>query len=248
MAELYDRFRPGYPAALARDVAELSGLPECGRILELGCGTGQATELFAARGYCITALEPGPQMARLARRNLQQYSNVRVVESTFESWEPDGEPFDLVLAASSFHLLEPAHRFSKPAHILGPRGALALVWNQPTPRATELDDEVESAYRMHAPDIEYANDVLNDQLGQLIDGTGLFGSVSTRDYMLHRVYREEEYLGLMQSRSSHRLLPPEQHSALFQAVSESIRRFGGEIEVDFAVWLYVMNVVNGGER
>jgi SAM-dependent methyltransferase len=46
-AELYDKARPQYPEQLVKDVLTLSEIPSNGRILEVGCGTGQATLLFA---------------------------------------------------------------------------------------------------------------------------------------------------------------------------------------------------------
>ena len=46
-APLYDEARPGYPDELFDDVVSLSGIPFEGRILEIGCGTGQATVPFA---------------------------------------------------------------------------------------------------------------------------------------------------------------------------------------------------------
>ena len=51
VADLYDRFRPGYPAALADDVIRLSGIPAGGRILEIGCSPHE-TERFIALAAC----------------------------------------------------------------------------------------------------------------------------------------------------------------------------------------------------
>lgn len=65
-ARLYDEVRPGYPEDLVRDVVSLSGIPQGGRILEIGCGTGQATEAFAARGYRMVCLDIGVNMAAIA--------------------------------------------------------------------------------------------------------------------------------------------------------------------------------------
>ena len=50
-ALLYHEVRPGYPEELFDDVVALSGIPSGGRILEIGCGTGQATVPLARRGY-----------------------------------------------------------------------------------------------------------------------------------------------------------------------------------------------------
>ncbi|WP_228282645.1 class I SAM-dependent methyltransferase [Rubrobacter tropicus] len=49
-ALLYDEVRPGYPEGLFEEVVSLSGVPSGGRILEIGCGTGQATLPLARRG------------------------------------------------------------------------------------------------------------------------------------------------------------------------------------------------------
>jgi hypothetical protein len=49
-AERYDRARPGYPAAMFDDLADLAGVgPGC-RVLEIGSGTGQATAPLAGAG------------------------------------------------------------------------------------------------------------------------------------------------------------------------------------------------------
>ena len=50
VASLYDEVRPGYPDELVRDVLDLSEIDRSGKILEVGCGTGQASRLFATLG------------------------------------------------------------------------------------------------------------------------------------------------------------------------------------------------------
>src|SRR5919108_4449878 len=109
-AELYDRARPGYPPALFDDLAELAGVgPGC-RVLEIGPGTGQATVPLAERGCKIVAVELGEGLAAVARRNLARFPEVQVVTAAFEDWPLPAEPFDVVLAATSFHWIDPAVR------------------------------------------------------------------------------------------------------------------------------------------
>jgi SAM-dependent methyltransferase len=83
-ASLYDEVRPGYPGELFDDVVSLSGIPAGGRILEIGCGTGQATVPFARRGYRILCIELGENMAAVARRNLEGYPQAEVRTGAFE--------------------------------------------------------------------------------------------------------------------------------------------------------------------
>src|SRR4051812_20711930 len=104
--ELYDRVRPGYPDALFEDLEELAGLRPGSRVLEVGCGTGQATVALARRGYEIVAVELGAGLAGLARRNLAAFGAARVVNAAFEEWPLPAESFDVVAVATAFHWLD----------------------------------------------------------------------------------------------------------------------------------------------
>lgn len=82
----YDAARPGYPQALIKDVIALSEIPDGGRILEVGCGTGQATLPFAERGYAMTCLDIGAEMIAVAQQKLRDFPNVSFQVAAFEEW------------------------------------------------------------------------------------------------------------------------------------------------------------------
>jgi NADH:ubiquinone oxidoreductase subunit 6 (subunit J) len=82
-------------------------------VLEVGCGTGQATRSLAALGYPVTAVEPGAAMAAYARRRLAGFGDVRVeldrvvvgsAEATgdtiFRSWVLPFEVLSVLLLAA----------------------------------------------------------------------------------------------------------------------------------------------------
>ena len=77
---------PAIPRRLIADVVSYAELKQNDKILEVGCGTGQATESFAKRGFSILALDPGPEMLRGARESLASFNNVGFLETTFEAW------------------------------------------------------------------------------------------------------------------------------------------------------------------
>src|SRR5271169_3624675 len=52
----YQRTRPVCPPQLFDDLIDLAGLEAGGRVIEIGCGTGQATVPLAERG--LAAAEP----------------------------------------------------------------------------------------------------------------------------------------------------------------------------------------------
>ncbi len=120
VAESYDRARPDYPEHLFDDLIALTGIRPGDRLLEVGCATGKATRPLARRGFRITCIELGPELAAVARRNLAGYP-VEVVQGRFEEWRP-GEPVSLVFAATAWHWIDPAVRYARAWHVLRPGG------------------------------------------------------------------------------------------------------------------------------
>src|SRR5262245_12535997 len=246
VAELYDRHRPGYPKELVDDIVWLSGLSAHGHILEIGCGPGKATVLFAPRGYRMTCLEPGIRLAEIARRNVAKFPDVRIVTSTFEDWQPDRSNIALVIAAQSFHFVDPGPGLQKVARCLGAGGAVAIFGNQPQDDATEVQARVQEAYALHAPELKPLRDEppLEDQ----IDATGLFETVVKARYLWRESYSASSYVGLMETQSNHRLLPAERRSKLLEAIRGAIESSGGMITIDYVTQLHLAHLRRRGSR
>src|SRR6478609_4514695 len=87
-AKLYDQCRPTYPPQLFTDLATRADLGPRSQVLEIGCGTGQATLPLAQLGCDVVAMDLSLDMAAIARRNLAQFPNVTVVAAAFEDWQP----------------------------------------------------------------------------------------------------------------------------------------------------------------
>jgi SAM-dependent methyltransferase len=237
VAELYERFRPGYPERLADDVVWLSGIPPRGRILEIGCGSGKASALFADRGYRMLCLEPGLNLAGIAERKLTAYPDARVERRTFEEWQLEDSALDLVIAAQSFHYIEPASGLSKVARALRAGGAFAAFANHPARGNSEVHRRVQEAYVRHAPALARLD--MGAGLEDRIDETGLFETVVMTRYRWQAVYTAAEYVGLMETQSHHRLLPRGQRAALLQAIHDAITGLGGSFTVDYATRLHL---------
>jgi SAM-dependent methyltransferase len=129
VAALYDEIRPGYSRETIEAIVARTDLSPGARILEIGCGTGQITLPLAAKGYAITALEPGDALAALAARKCRPYPRVEIVPTSFEGWPLSAEAFDLVLAAQAFHWIEPVYGCARAAAALRAGGGIALVWH-----------------------------------------------------------------------------------------------------------------------
>lgn len=248
VALLYDQARPGYPAALFDDVVALSRIPPGGRILEIGCGTGQATIKFARRGYHIHCIEMGANLAAVARINLAAYPRAGVSVAAFETWLIKDATFDLAVSATAFHWIDPAVRYRKTVQALKPGGAIALFWNKhvQTKISADFFQAVQAVYMREAPDMAqgfpgppHPNDV-PEPIKEEIDQTGLFGEVTVRRYKWDLVYDALSYTNLLNTYSDHRCLEDAKRERLFRAIIELMdTQFGGYITKEYLTILYV---------
>jgi SAM-dependent methyltransferase len=223
-AELYARGRPRYPEFVIDDVVELAGFGPGSRIVEVGCGTGQATVGLAERGLDVTCVELGRRLAEVARRELAPYPHVRVVDADFEHWQAEAAPYDGVAAFLAFHWVDPERRYELAARLLRPDGALAIasLHHVMPPGADPFYFEVQEDYRA----VGMAGDEPPppaEEIGCLadeIEASGLFGPVAVRRREWEVVSTAGEHIALINTYSPHLLLPDEQR----QELSDRIRR------------------------
>ncbi len=231
--ELYDRVRPGYPAELFADLGAFTGMDERSSVLEVGCGTGQATRSLAALGCSVTAVEPGTDMAALARRRLTTCGNVEVETSAFEDWDDRGRRFDVLVAASSWHWVDPVIGRQRAHDVLRPRGWMALLGHVVVRRPGEPEVYAETADLHerfcpgnpgwgHPPgedDVRTTDDNWGpaDELGEL------FGPAIVRWYPTVQWFDGDGFADLLRSTSLYRRLDSDIREPLLDAVAERIR-------------------------
>jgi SAM-dependent methyltransferase len=230
VAELYDRARPGYPAELFDDLLALAGLERGARVVEVGCGTGQATVPLAERGLRIVCVELGEQLAAVARRNLASFPAVEVVNAPFETWEPDEAGFDAVVAFTAFHWIDPHLRYEKSAALLRAGGALAVVATQHVLPAggDSFFAEVQEDYEAVVPDDPKTRaggppppEAVPD-LAAEIDASGRFGAVAVRRYLWDVIYTADAYIDLLDTYSGHRAHDAEARRRLYERIRRRI--------------------------
>jgi SAM-dependent methyltransferase len=252
VAEQYDRSRPSYPAELVDDVLEVAQVGPSERVLEVGAGTGKATILFAERGLSVLALEPSADMAAVARRNCAQYPGVRIEQSDFEHWRPDGVSFPLVFSAQAWHWVAPDVRYSRARQALHERGAVAAFWNRPDWGESRLRDALGAAYRAAAPELapdgpmhptQSSPPALWGSWKREIDAARDFEQPEIRSYRWTREYSTEAYVSLLETHSDHRLLEPDRRASLLAAVAAVIDEHGGTLRLDYVTLLCLARAV-----
>ena len=82
-AELYVKYRPGYPAGVVEILQKEAGLSAKSVVADIGAGTGISTRLFAPHVDTIFAIEPNAEMRAEAER--EEPSNAVSVDGTAEA-------------------------------------------------------------------------------------------------------------------------------------------------------------------
>jgi SAM-dependent methyltransferase len=126
-AELYRDGRPGYPDEVYALLQQVCGLKAGSHVLEIGAGAGQATLPLLQLGAQVTAVEPGPALTEVLRQRAAGLP-LTVVTATFEEAPIASAAFDLAVAATSFHWVDPGVGLPKLASALRAQGWLALWW------------------------------------------------------------------------------------------------------------------------
>lgn len=236
VADLFNEVRPGYPDKLVEDVLNLADIPPDGRILEIGCGPGNATLPYAQRGYHITAIELGERLSALAERNLSRFPRVQVIKSAFEEWPLEEKAFDLAISAEAMHWIPPEIGYPRVATALKDRGSAAFYWNVAVDAQTDWSRALDKVYQKLAPRVKDTEDAITvDWLTAIITdnfrASGRFGEVTVRQYAWSKRYMTDQYLKLLRTSSILQDLDDGTQQRFFTSVGEIIERYGGSITV-----------------
>lgn len=233
-AQRYDQARPGYPDALvARIVAGSPGAD----VLDVGCGTGIAARQFQAAGCAVLGVEPDARMADFARSR-----GLRVEVAAFESWQPAGRTFDAVIAAQSWHWVDPVAGAVKAARVLRPRGRLAIFGHVYEP-PTEVAEPFAAAYRRAAPDSPLNGQPARRPLdlyqaayvkfADKIRETEQFNDPEQWRFDWEQSYTRDQWLDLLPTTGGLTRLRPDQLAEILDAVGGAIDSLGGRFTMNY---------------
>ncbi|MFG3025612.1 class I SAM-dependent methyltransferase [Streptomyces sp. NPDC048254] len=233
-AQRYDQARPGYPDTLVRRILAGSPGPD---VLDVGCGTGIAARQFQAVGCTVLGIEPDARMADFARaRGLQ------VEVATFEAWQPVGRTFDAVIAAQSWHWVDPVAGAVKAAHVLRPEGRLAIFGHVYEP-PTEVAEPFAAAYRRAAPDSPFNGQPARRPLdlyqaaytkfADKIRETEQFNAPEQWRFDWKQSYTRDQWLDLLPTTGGLTQLRPDQLARILDAVGSAIDSLGGRFTMSY---------------
>ena len=127
--ENYQLARPPYPPVVWDVLRQRAGLRPGISILEIGAGTGLATEhLLGHDPQRLLAVEPDARLADFLRARLRR-PELDVIEQPFEELHEVPQSYDLVVSATAFHWLDAVPALQRIHALLRHGGSVALIWN-----------------------------------------------------------------------------------------------------------------------
>lgn len=242
----YEKRRPNYGTELFDDVIRYAGITKDKSLLEVGCGTGQATEPFLKTQCKVTAVELGENLASYTREKFKSYENFNIVQSAFEDYVCADAMFDMLYSATAFHWIPYEIGYKKAYRIIKSGGTLALFWNRPS--VGDWDDpvhhKIQAVYRELLPQWSYKVDhnknreSLYSGIINKIEQNG-FTDIEFKLYHNTRKMSGVEYVELLNTYSDHIALEKSIKLRLFEGVRTAIEDMGNEVVIKDTVDLYL---------
>lgn len=229
---MYEVARPSYPAT----VIDLITCHKPTDAIDVGCGTGKAAQLVAARGIQVTGVEPDERMATVSRRH-----GIPVVVTSLEAWTPIS--CDLMYAAQAWHWVDPSVGAAIAGRAVRPGGRWAAFWNHEDDPV--FQGRVDAVYGQLAPHLledrpsASERDQLEIVISEAFETTRAFDSVDAD------LFRWVDSLSVttldhrLATHSSHRLLSPDNAAAVHSALHEELGQAGDAVQLAYTTRVLV---------
>lgn len=214
--ERYERGRPSYPDEAMEFLVRTLGIGEGRDVVELGAGTGKLTELLAATGARIVAVEPVTAMREALERNCP---GVTALDGTAERIPIGDESADAAVAAQAFHWFDGERALPEIHRALRPDGRLGMIWNV-RDEASDWSERLTTIFDRLAG--EGAPRYRDMRWREPFERTELFGPLHHQvAYHVHKVTRET-FLDRVLSVSYVASAPPDERERVIAEVSEML--------------------------
>lgn len=239
--EQFDKWRPRYCDELFKDLIAFANLDANSEVLEVGPGTGQATEPILKTGCSYKAIELGESFSEIMKNKFNSYKNFNIVNADFETYPFGNEQFDLVYSAAAFQWIPERIGYPKAYDILKSGGAFAMFMMRPDIRPgggytdEPLFSQIQEVYAEYfRPETEYKCNLNYDAR----DKYG-FVNLERREYLKTREYNADDYVSLIGTHSDHITLKEPNKTYFYEGIRKVILDSGNKITLYDKITMYL---------
>jgi SAM-dependent methyltransferase len=235
--EDFDKWRPRYCNELFEDVIKYSKLDSSKTALEIGPGTGQATEPILKTGCSYLAIELGEHLTEFMKNRFGSYKNVQIINADFETYNFGIYKYDLVYSAATMPWIPEKTGFPKVYDILQPYGTFAMMMTESEYRSTNEDlyYKIQEVYKKYfRPENEYRCRLSYEN----IINYG-FIEFENHKYKKSRSFNADEYVSYIGTHCDHLSTPETYRLKLFGGIRNEILKAGNQILLNDTIVLYL---------
>jgi len=233
--EKFDKWRPRYCDEVFEYIIKHTHLNSEKFVLEIGPGTGQATEPILKTGCNYLAIELGEHLAEYTKEKFISYLNFQIVNADFETHNFGEQRFDLVFSAATLQWIPEQIAFKKSFDLLNSGGVLAMLrmhGDYKTPNE-DLFREIQKVYTDYFhPEIPYTQ--------KLIYSNALnygFTDFQRLEFYSRREFTADDYVEYLGTHSDHIVLREPYQTKLYEGIRAAIKNAGNKIELKDTVVL-----------
>lgn len=236
--EEFDKYRPRYREEVFLELMSLCKLDSDKKVLEIGPGTGQATEPILKTGCDYTAIELGENFVSFLNNKFSAYPNFHVVNADFETWEFEENTYDLVYSAATIQWIPEETAFTKTFRMLKPGGYLAMFMacSNETSRNTELRAEIDKVYEKHFR-VKQGYSCKMDYRNALHYG---FTNWISREWKSERTVDADAYISWIGTHCEHIMLEEPYKTRFYEGIREAFHKFGNRMVIIDTIPLYLV--------
>ena len=242
MADYYDKFRPGYPPEIIDSLISKANLSQSSNLLEIGAGSGKATELFTGKRFNILCIEPGEDLAEIGITKFKD-ENFKFHQARFEECDLPAETFDTVFAAQAFHWIPQPQGYEKCAYILKSGGYLALFWNMYITYDNDLNNELLAISARHGGFADFLSaencETRINTISSDIENSGLFSKPEIIRSQWKHSYSADEYFGFALTGNSFVQKSDEEKQEAYKELKKLAENHGEKIDRPYLCVLYL---------
>jgi SAM-dependent methyltransferase len=242
-ADYYDRYRPSYPKEIINTLISKANINEHSDTLEIGAGSGKATELLADINCSITCVEPGADLVSRGNYKFKDNPKIKFNCARYEEFESSPNFYDVICAFQAYHWVPQPIGYQKCARELKGTGFLALVWNMYITYDNDLDNELLQISSMYGGFADFVNEEKCEEriasIVKSIDDSALFNEVEVFRHFWEQPYTADEYFGFCLTGNSFVQKSDEEKKSAYEDICGLAEKHGGEIIRPYLCVLYL---------
>lgn len=225
--EQFDKYRVHYGTELFKCFIEQADINEKSSVLELGPGTGQATEPILDTGCRYQAIELGDNFAEILQRKYGKCSNFSLIHDDFITHDFGDQRYDVIYSAATIQWIPEEIAFRKTFSLLKPGGMLGMILLRGGYR-----DNNEALYqRIQSVYADYFHPVESYDQRFIYENAVNYGYVDFQRYEFHgeRVLTADEYVNFSGTHCDHINIPEPFRTKFFDGLRQAVLDFGNRI-------------------